>query len=39
VIEDYGKKASLGTEIVDKADSIWVTKIEGCAPAVIYEHD
>ena len=23
--------------IVDAADSIWVTKVNGCAPAVIYE--
>lgn len=37
MIEDVGKKATMGSTIVDKADSVWVTKVSGCAPAVIYE--
>ena len=37
MIEDVGKKATLGGNIVDQADSVWVTKVNGCAPAVVYE--
>lgn len=29
----------MGGEIVDQSDSVWITKVEGCAPAVIYEHE
>lgn len=37
MIEDVGKKATMGATIIDQADSVWVTKVSGCAPAVVYE--
>lgn len=37
VIEDLGKHPTMGSNIVDQSDSIWVMKVDTCGPAVIYE--